>query len=167
MTIGIYKITERDTGLCYIGQSTRIEVRFKEHQKKRFPIESHTYETLMSCDVEALDRMERFMIAAWSTLAPLGLNRTIGGNGAFGPQSEETRRKISEANKGKTRSEEYLRKQSEAQKGKTRPPCSEEHCRKISEANKGKTRPPRSEETRCKLSEANKRYWENKRMEKN
>jgi hypothetical protein len=64
--------------------------------------------------------------------------------------SEETRRKLSEANKGKTHSEETKRKLSEMNKGKTH---SEETKRKLSEMNKGKTF---SEETRRKLSDANK-----------
>ena len=65
--------------------------------------------------------------------------------------SEETRRKISEAKKGKKLSEETRRKMSEAKKGHTRSPFSEEHRRKISEAKKGKVR---SEETKNKISKA-------------
>ena len=68
--------------------------------------------------------------------------------------SEETRRKISEAKKGRTFSEEHRRKISEAIKGKH---LSAEHRRKISESNKGKKRAPFSEETRRKMSEAHKR----------
>jgi len=65
--------------------------------------------------------------------------------------SEEHRRKLSEAHKGKKLSEEHKRKVSEAQKGRE---FSEETRRKISEANKGKKLPERSEEHRRKLSEA-------------
>ena len=71
--------------------------------------------------------------------------------------SDETRRKISEANKGHTQSEETKRKMSEAKKGKK---FSEEHRRKISEANKGENNPNfgkhHSEETKRKMSEAKK-----------
>jgi hypothetical protein len=76
--------------------------------------------------------------------------------------SVESRRKMSEANKGntkmlgKTHSEETKRKMSEAHKGKTH---SEEHRRKMSETKKGKTR---SEETKRKISEAQKLYRQNK-----
>ena len=111
--IGIYKITETTTGLCYIGQSVRIEERWKKHHK-RFNPDAHTYEVLMTCEVEALDRMERFMIKAWDTLAPSGLNRTVGGNGTFGPLSEEARLNMSKAKKNP--SEETRRKMSEAAK---------------------------------------------------
>ena len=64
--------------------------------------------------------------------------------------SAETRKKMSEANKGKQLSEETKKKLSEANKGKQ---LSEEHKKNISEANKGKKR---SEEARRKMSEAHK-----------
>lgn len=62
--------------------------------------------------------------------------------------SEETRRKISETNKGKHHSEDSRKKMSESHKGKH---LSEEHRRKLSESLKGKLR---SAETRRKLSES-------------
>ena len=62
--------------------------------------------------------------------------------------SDETRRKLSEANKGKTLSEEHRRKISESSKGHA---VTDETRRKLREANKGKTP---SEETRRKLHEA-------------
>ena len=72
-------------------------------------------------------------------------------------RSEETRRKISEANKGKIVSEETRRKLSEAQKGK---PHSEETKRKMSETKKGESNhffgKKHSEETKRKISEAGK-----------
>ncbi len=78
-------------------------------------------------------------------------NRTDGGDGISGAiRSEETRRKISEAGRGRTHSEETKIKISEAHKGKTR---SEEHRKNIGKANKNKIV---SEETRKKMSEASK-----------
>ena len=65
-------------------------------------------------------------------------------------RSAETRRKISEAQRGKVISAEQRRKISEAHKGRR---LSREHRRKISEANKGKTH---SAETRRKISEIHK-----------
>ena len=74
--------------------------------------------------------------------------------------SEETRRKIGEAHKGKHHTEESRRKMSEAQKGRT---LSIETRKKLSEAAKGENNPnfgkKASEETRRKLSEAAKRQW--------
>lgn len=81
-------------------------------------------------------------------------NRTDGGEGVSGlVVSEETKRKISEANKGKIkppRSKEHKRKISELKKGKS---LSEETRRKISETKKGALV---SEETRRKLSDVGK-----------
>lgn len=67
------------------------------------------------------------------------------------PFSEEHRKKISETLKGHTFSEESRRKMSEAKKGRT---LSEEHRRKMSEAKKGKHL---SDETKRKMSESAKR----------
>ena len=70
---------------------------------------------------------------------------------------EETRKKMSEAHKGKHLSKETRRKISIANKGKNNPNygkhLSEEHKRKIGKSNKGKHH---SEETRRKMSEAHK-----------
>ena len=79
-----------------------------------------------------------------------------------GSHSDETKKKISEANKGKKRTSEQKKKMSEAHKGqiawnkgkKTRP-HSEETRKKMSEAHKGYSH---SEETKRKLSEAHKGY---------
>lgn len=68
--------------------------------------------------------------------------------------TEETRRKLSDSNKGKIRSEETRKKISEA--ALKRPPVSEETRRKLSEIGKGKTR---SEETKKRMSEAAKLRW--------
>lgn len=77
--------------------------------------------------------------------------------------SEETKRKISEANKGKKlgpRSEEIKRKIAKAMKGKKKSPLSEEQKRKLSEANKGQKAwnkgQPLSEEIKRKISESKK-----------
>lgn len=81
-------------------------------------------------------------------------NFTDGGEGASNP-SEETRRKMGRAMKGKTHSEESKRKISEAQKGKKKPPRSEEHCKRMSEAKKGQQPwlgKNHREETKHKLS---------------
>ena len=64
--------------------------------------------------------------------------------------SEETRRKISEANRRRTLSDETRKKMSESLKGRT---ISDECRRKISEAKKGRKF---TEEHRIKLSEAHK-----------
>lgn len=78
-----------------------------------------------------------------------------------GPHSEETKRKISEARKGKghPHTEESIRKIKEAQKGKPRQghPHTEEHKAHMREVMKGKNvGKVRSKETRQRLSQAGK-----------
>jgi len=79
--------------------------------------------------------------------------RRIGEANRGKPRSPELRARLSAANKGKKMSEEARRKNSEAHKGKPKPPRSKEHCRKISEVHKGKHL---SEEAKRKLSESTK-----------
>ena len=84
-------------------------------------------------------------------------NMTDGGDGTSGYiPSEESRKKMSEAKKGKTPSEETRRKISEAKKGNTSmlgKTHSEETRRKMSETSKGIIH---SEETKRKISDASK-----------
>lgn len=67
-------------------------------------------------------------------------------------RTAETRHRMSEANKGKTHTAEARRRMSEAKKGMTL-----ETKRKISEANKGRIL---TAETRRRMSEAAKRRWQ-------
>ena len=96
-------------------------------------------------------------------------NRTDGGEGVSGRiLSQESRRKISEANKGntnclgKTHSKESRKKMSESQKGNTKrlgKTHSEETKRKMSDSSKGNTNwlgKTHSEETKRKMSEVHK-----------
>lgn len=73
--IGIYKITEIDSGKCYIGQSVDLSSRFKQHIKrgigaetptknKLYPAmlaigpENFTFEVIQECQKEELDSLE-------------------------------------------------------------------------------------------------------------
>ena len=118
-------------------------------------------------------RHEVYMIAVFGR-KDLGTgilhNRTDGGEGLSGlVHSEETKRKVSDANKGRTQSEETRKKRSEALKGK---PLSEETKRKMSEVRKGKSNAfygkSHSEETKRKLSEKrqNVKWWNDGQMNK-
>lgn len=110
--------------------------------------------------------LEQMYIALYDTNnREKGYNETTGGENYN--HTEESRKKLSEAHKGKTRSEESRRKQSEANKGKNNPfygkNHSEETRKKMSENHvdfKGENHPNYgkhlSEESRKKISEAKK-----------
>lgn len=112
---------------------------------------------------EEAEQMEIDLIAYYkSNQREFGYNIENGGN-ATGKMSEETRQKISAANKGrvspnkgKPMSDEQKKKLSESKIGKTTGPRSEETKKKISEANKGKVV---SDDTRQKISNIRKTCW--------
>ena len=93
-------------------------------------------------------------------------NKENSNNALTRKHNSEVRKGKPSTFKGKTLSEEHKRKISEAHKGKSRKPLSEEHKRKISDTLKGKTHSEEtkrkmrgihlSEETKRKLSEAHK-----------
>lgn len=71
--IGIYKITNKENGRMYIGQSNDIERRFIEHQTKgetsRIPLDKEikklgkdafTYEIVEECSIEKLNEREAY-----------------------------------------------------------------------------------------------------------
>ena len=86
-------------------------------------------------------------------------NKTDGGEGPGNP-SEITRRKISEANRGRITSEETKQKISNSKIGKKRELFSEEWKNNMSAIRQGKKRSPHTEETKLKLriAQTGKRY---------
>ena len=90
--IGIYKITNKETGKSYIGQSNDINRRFKEHQtvgeKSRIPVDiaiqkygkdSFLYEVIEECNIEELNQRETYWIQYFNTVNN-GYNCNIGGD---------------------------------------------------------------------------------------
>lgn len=82
--IGIYKITNKINGKCYIGQSVDIERRFNEHKNckvdkplyrafKKYGIDNFTFEILEECSQEELNEKEIYYIVFY--------NSTTDGNG--------------------------------------------------------------------------------------
>ena len=92
--IGIYKITNKITGDAYIGQSTQIEERFKDHKnpynwtreknKKlyqafiEFGLNNFIFETIEECDKTLLNDREQYWIKYYNTY-PNQYNMTPGG----------------------------------------------------------------------------------------
>lgn len=167
----IYKITNTVNGKSYIGQTRNdaVKTRIRDHLTgnskgnrilknavKKHGREAFTFEILHDGIIpEFLDTLEIETIQKFNTLAPNGYNLDSGGN-RNKTRSEETKRRLSKANKGKpgpwkgkTFSEEHRRNLSASHMGKI---FSETSRRRMSESRKGK---PRSEETKRKLSEIN------------
>ena len=132
--MGIYKITEKLTGRCYVGQSINIKHRWKQHNK-RFPPLDFDYEFVVSCFKESLDFWEELCVVDYNAhFSCGGFNLTWGAKGGGRSKTpEETARKRSEALKGRPRSAEHNAKISASMKGKKK---TQEHKLKISETQK-------------------------------
>lgn len=92
--IGIYKITNKINNLSYIGQSTQIEQRFREHKKSynwyreknkklykdilEYGINNFSFEILEECSIEELNDREQYYIKYYNTY-PDQYNMTPGG----------------------------------------------------------------------------------------
>ena len=90
--IGIYKITKKENGKSYIGQSNNIERRFQEHcykgEKARIPLdiaikkygkEAFSFEVLEECPQEKLNEREAYWIKYYNTVET-GYNCSEGGD---------------------------------------------------------------------------------------
>ena len=87
--IGIYKITHKISGKCYIGQSTELERRLYSHMNswedsridqaiKEEP-QNFTYEIIELCNKEDLNEREIYWISYYDSYVD-GYNRTPGGS---------------------------------------------------------------------------------------
>ena len=155
--MGIYKITNLINGKVYIGQSVNIEYRWQQekhfqgvndHLKSAFlkyGLENFCFEILEECQQEELNKKECFYIKNYNSFdRNFGYNETTGGSKGHiqrgRKQSQEVRKKISEAKKGKC--------------------FTEEHKKALSEAWKYRDK-KFSEETKCKQREGLKKYYSN------
>jgi hypothetical protein len=167
MTCGIYKITCKETGMCYIGQSIDMErLRWSRHKKGRYPEDKFDYEIVVQCfeEKEILDFWERYCIDVYSSLHPLGFNHTRGGNGWGSKNPDETRKKLSEAAKRQHErlnldgsfghSQETREKMSVAKIGKKRGETSDEVRGKISKALTGRKRNDFSQDHKDKIRDS-------------
>lgn len=168
----LYLITNLINGKHYVGKTVRsLRKRWTKHLsdarrgsqtylnnaiRKRGP-EAFSIVPLVSILTTdlSLKEQEKFWIRLFRSNDPrYGYNLTAGGDGMVGYRaSAETRRKMSEAHKGKNFSAEHRRKLSEAKRGKPGHPNSLETRRRISAVHKGKTL---SVETRRKIGNAQK-----------
>lgn len=82
--VGIYKITNKINGKCYIGQSIDIERRFKEHCIKNKSYISSTiiqegkenflFEIIEECSIQQLNEKEQYWIQYYNSIKPNGYN---------------------------------------------------------------------------------------------
>ena len=172
----IYRITNKINGKTYIGQHKYKKLNDKymgsgvliTKAKNKYGIENFKKEILEFDipDVDLTNDWEQMYILFERAKGKAEYNIADGGYGGCGHLSKETKRKISEANKGRIPwnkgkkgcfSEETRRKISKKMKGKPANNKGKHHTeetkRKISEAHKGKCL---SEEHRKKLSESTK-----------
>ena len=149
MMIGvIYKYTSKD-GKVYIGQTKNPVRRKCQHKNskdssyfhkaiQKYGFDYFTYEELFRAEFKdtstlksVLDKQEDYYINLYnSTDRNFGYNLRNGGTNGYS-HSEETRRKISEGNKGKTLPEEQRKKISESLKGRKRPDLSQANSKTV------------------------------------
>lgn len=126
----IYLITNKINGKLYVGQTHfTLEKRFQRHcwksahvvmpianAIKKYGKENFTIEELCQCSTQKeLDNMEIYWANKLSTFCPNGYNLKVGR--ASGITSEETKEKISLANKGRKFSDEHIENLSKSHMG--------------------------------------------------
>jgi group I intron endonuclease len=162
MKSGIYQIVHVATGKRYVGQAKDIAKRWVTHRRSlsrgahtsrhlqrawdKYGADAFAFEVVELCEIADLDAREQFHMdqrADFNVLlfarSPIGVVR-----------SDETRRKIADALRGKPKSPEHRAALSRANLGKMQPM---EVRRKKSATQKGR---PHSPEHRAKLTAKNK-----------
>jgi hypothetical protein len=187
----IYYIHCKETNKGYVGQHNKPspEQRYKKHWNtkanyllhnamRKYGKDAFTIDTLCTVPINALPNMEAYWAEQFETYMwdnPGGYNMVWCGDkprtGISYLHSEDTRKRMSQAKKGKQRapfSDEHRKKMSKSKKNiseetrkkmidaKTGKKLSEETCKKMSEISKKRQY---SEETRKKMSDARKLSW--------
>jgi len=162
----IYVAHNNVTTKLYIGQTKNLEKRIWGHFSsarsgsdfhfhaaiRKHGESSFEFSVIESCEDHLADEREAFWINHFDTFQN-GYNSTSGGE-ARKQLTEDVRMKISTSKMGHEVSDETRKKMSEAQK--RRPPISDETRKKMSDSRRGKKKKPHTEEAKQKMSNAKK-----------
>ena len=146
--IGIYKITSPN-GKIYIGRTKCIDTRWSAYERldcKSQPklyrsllkhgVSNHVFEYIEECGEEDLKRRERYWQEFYNVISRNGLNCILEEiDGMPCVVSEETRRKLGDAARGKTQRKEVVLQRAISNTGKKR---TLEQKERMSRAGKGK-----------------------------
>lgn len=165
----IYRILNKINGKSYIGQTVFDDpskrwnthkniYKQEKHQEylyrgmRKHGIENFEFRILSICNREELSKLECKYIKEFNTFGKAGYNMTSGGEGRRDCKaSEETKRKISLAGKGRVPTEETRKKLSLANMGHK---CTEETREKLRKASTGKkAKPEKIEKIKVALSQ--------------
>lgn len=164
----VYVIENKINGKLYVGKANNVERRWGKHRAavregadgllyramRKYGIENFQIRIVDESEDEklTLNVLEPKWIQKLKDDGHELYNLTEGGDGIPGlTHSDETRRKMSESQRGKKLTEDAKQKIREANLGKSH---SDETRKKLSEINRGKPKPPRTEEHCRKLREA-------------
>jgi len=170
MNTGIYKIEHLASGKIYVGSAVNIKRRIWEHKNRlktsthpnpklqrawdKYGAEAFEFSILVICSSEELLIKEQEFIDNLKTME-FGYNLCPVAGSALGiKRSEETKKRMSESQKGREFSEEHKQNITKSQLGNKRKPHSEETKIKMSITAKNRIHIPQSEETKAKRSAA-------------
>lgn len=171
--IGIYKIVS-PSGKIYVGQSVDIEKRKCQYEKYPYQIktqvilhnsiekygwENHTFQILEECEVENLNKRERYWQEKLNSVGENGLNcRYTKTEDKSGYHSKASRKRMAEAGKKKHFSKKHRKSLSEAAKKANQHIYTEEFKEKSRKAKQKKVIDIETEEIYNSVKEAAKKY---------
>lgn len=148
----IYLRTNKINGKQYVGQTVDVEKRNYDwnclnaiyggyainNARKKYGVDGFSFEILRECPNEDMNYWEMYYIKEYNSKKPNGYNSTDGGDSTY-ERTEETKKKIGDAHRGKKLSPETKAKISDAMRGRKHPA---EFGAKVSAALKGRKQSP-------------------------